>query len=674
MKNIEIINGKVFLSYAFLRQNNVPTKRIELWITRRVVLREIFRGKSYILFDSIPVKTQKTLPSKEVIVSQSLLSDFDSTTDFHYQKMVYYKTKGFIKHRDIYKEKYQLSSESCLKFSQLHSVWQYIIDFKKENGNKQASEIFKAYDRLYPGQYKTINSFCNARSLAFKNGAESAAFDKRIISAPQNVKRISKLQEYWVAGIVSLGKKYTNRQVWEKISTLCNSQNINPPSLSWIDKYRTNILNKNINLFESRNGTSKSFATQQAYASMQCALFANDQWQMDGWTLPFWVEDDKRFERFVIVVIKDAYSKKIVGSSIGKTENTVVIMDALRDAIIKTQSLPFEILTDNHSFNQTKEAQYFIDHISKIGCQFTVTSNPQYKSIVERYNQHLDTLCKEYYGYIGEGVKSKRTNAHPKQELIDEYAGNQISKDEAILRGIQIVFDFNASVLPTKGKTPNQLYDESNKPHSFNISLSERIKILTAQSEFKITRGQLNIKRGLNKYEYQLPANLFEDYNNETVMVRYEDLNESIYLYDLKTDEFIIELNQKHKIHGAKANQTANDIELLNKNKGRLNGVKSKATKQIEELTRAAIESNPDAYHLLNKITTPKNILKEFEQSSQLKSEAISKGLYLNTIRIINEGEELKNDAFRPKKSEYDTPYCPKNHTIQKLDNVDFSE
>ena len=252
--------------------------------------------------------------------------------------------------------------------------------------------------------------------------------------------------------------------------------------------------------------------------------------------------------------------------------------------------------------------------------------------------------------------------------MLDDYLKNPLSEEEIKLIGIKIVEDFNNGILPKEGKTPNQLFEESEKPHCFTLSVFDRAKILLAQTESKISRGQITIKRGFDKHEYQLPADLYAKYNNEMVLVHYEDLNECIYVFEKDTEKPITELKPKAIIHGAKANQNENDVELLNKNKGRLAGIKSQADKANEKLFNDAQSINPDAYILLNQVTTPKHILKEVQQNADLKRLAEIENVELKKVVIPSRNNELDNDSFKPKKKVNDSPFQPpKDHKMIKI-------
>lgn len=680
MSKIIIQNNQLLLSKQVFEKYLIDSNTVKVIFKRKKTKLFFSSGTYYISYSLIPAPTRAKLPSEIDLRATANLNKYETAVDDYFKFLNYEYTQGYIQHLEPFKAEYPTLSQSKIyKAAKLFAVWSWIV----ENGNKNGFALYTAFNRVYSGFYKNANSFYNAKSKAVNKGAKELAIDQRWFTTPQNIKKISEVNKYWTAALISMPQKYSNRQVFEKLCILCKEANEKPPkNKSWVDKYRKQILEENISVYKSRYGAAATKAKQLPFASMQCALNANSQWQMDGWTLPFWIENpnplpnEKRYcNRYVIVLIKDAYSKKYVGYAVGKTEDTTLIMAALRNAIINTGVLPYEILTDNHSFNQTKEAAHFKEAIAAIGTLFTVTHNPQHKSIIERYNRHLDRLCRDYYGYLGGGIKSKSIDAQPTQELIDKYVKNNISIDEIKLIGIKIVEDFNNEILSKEGKTPNELYAASEMPKCFKVDVFDRVKILTAKTEIKVSRGQINIKRGGVNYEYQLPAHLQNEYNNKTVIVRYEDLKEEIYVYDMATDTAIVELKQKVKINGAKADQTERDIELLNKDKGRLNGVLTKAKKEKLSIIERALETNPTDYELLNKVTTPKNILKEFEQNATLKAAAVDTGIDLNKVYVpVRDMAEFENEDFKPKAKINESPFAPKNHKISVLPANYFDE
>lgn len=666
-EGIYIIKGELYISYPLLRSHKISQKDLENWSYRKVTIRKKIEGQTCVLFNSIPEKRRAELPSKEQFVALHHLRKNDAKIAMHYKPLYDAYTMGWLKYRPYYKEKYpNIKPETLNETAQLHAMWHYIIT----EGGKDNAPLFAAFDKVWPKRYASAAVFANNKNKAKDYGVEAVAFKRSIITGKLNINTRPDDDVFIITALSIIGVKHSLRQLQRMVAKYYADNGIDrkTPCIKTIRDYKQKAEN-NIENNASLNGKNVANAKQMVFTTMIHALHANSQWQIDAWTMPFWVDG---FKRYVIVVVKDAYSKKIVGYAVGETENTITIMAALKDAIVNTGCLPYEILTDCHSANKTFEMVNFKEAVNQIGTKYNFTYSPTHKSIIERGFKELNSLCKEYWGYIGEGIKSKSKNAHPSQELIDTYAKNSLSDGEIKLIGIKIVEDFNNQPLAKIGKTPNQLFAESEKPHCFPVDIFERIKVLTSKTEFKVTRGQITIKRGMGTYEYQLPASLFEKYNNKVVTVRYEDLNEGIYIYDKKTDAPITQLNQKPKIHGALADQTQVDIDLLNQNKGRIEGIKSIARKNNAEILRKGLEANPEAINWLNTMLVPKDVKKEFEENATLKRIAEDKGINIKDVEIPNRKSQLDNDSLLPKKKSNDSPFNVPNATMKKVSRKDF--
>ena len=653
-----------YISKSFLEELGVSMNSVNSIFKRKKKDKIIINARAYIKYDAIPAETQKKLPRKMDLEAEYNLVKHEQKLDTFFEGMTNAYQLGYTQHVEPYKAKFPtLERKKINRAAQLHEVWQYILD----NAGSDCLALFNAFNKVYPGKYKSYNSFANAKSKAVKNGAEFMAIDQRWFTTPLNKKEVGVMNQFWCDELIAMGAKYSNANIWRKLCALCAEKNIGPPSLSWVDKYRKDLLEKNIVVFEGRYGRQKTQATQGTFISMDRVKHANTQWQMDGWDLPFYVKGEKLYERHVLMVIMDVHSRKIVGSAVGRSENTIVIMAALRDAIINTGSLPNEIVSDFHSFHQTKEAAYFKEAILELGTKFVVTSNPQWKSIIERHNSHLGAVCHDFYGYTGKGIKSKSNDAQPKQELLNEYGKNQYNAESIKALGIKVVMDFNDTVLRIIGSTPNAAYENSTKPHAFLVNLSERIKILTPQTELIVRRGQITIKRGIEKFEYSLPTSL-ATLNNKTVKVRYEDLNQGIYLYEKETDKFIADLIPKSRINGAAVYQTEDDILILNKSKGKSEGRKLDAKKELDKRKAAAMAIDPDCVDQLDRMKQPKDILKILEQDKLLRDELVDKGVKIEKITVLNEKYGAEKETTRTNRKVNESPLQPpKDHKMIKI-------
>lgn len=661
-KTIHVEGNQLYLSKGYLKKY-ATLKTMEFWNEEMGVIKMTIDKELFFLYNSIPHRTRKKLPNSETIIhKENKQCQFENISEAI--KTAYYFDHA--KFKVHYETDSKIKPEKITEFAKLHAVFQCIIDLKDNEGVRALTSIYECFNNLFPNKYKSKNALSNAIRKAKADGIMNVAMDKRVFgnNNDQTNKVLSPVTKYWMACLASHPKKFSNPKILELIKEACGEKQYKVPSLSWVKQNRRTHL-RNIDTFNSRYGQSEA-NKKMPHASLHHPKFSNDQWQMDGWNLPFWGKGEKYTQRYTLVRLIDSSSKKVVGYSIGKSENTELIMEGIRDAVNKTGILPFEILTDNHAFNQTKEAKNLQSLLAKKGTNWIVTQNPQYKSIVERYNKHLDNLCKDYYGYLGEGVRAKSIDALAKPEMIDQYIKNLLSEQEIIGIAIEIVERYNKTI-QSSGKSSNELYVQNANPNPIVASMFDRAELLTLQTEMTIRRGQITFFKKLVKHEFQLPASLYQQYNDTTVKVCYEDLREGVYLFNIKTGEAITYLAPKAKINGAKINQTQADIEALNKHAGRTKGIKSQASKELQAIAQKALEIDPDAYLRLNAVTTPKNIVQEMQQDSSLRRIAEAKGLNLRELHVPERHNPGITSSLMPKKKEV-SPFKATNNIIKIAD------
>lgn len=157
--------------------------------------------------------------------------------------------------------------------------------------------------------------------------------------------------------------------------------------------------------------------------------------------------------------------------------------------------------------------------------------------------------------------------------------------------------------------------------------------------------------------------------NNKKVNVRYVDFDQ-IYLFDLKNDRLIGCVPKKRYAHGAYANQTEEDIEILNKNKGRINGIKTAFKRQQAELARQAEAIDPEAAYAMNAKLTPKNIIEEFKENGMLAQEAARLGVnldYVTNIPVFSEVQTYGKDEKKSRKRR-ESPMLATEKEIREFD------
>ncbi len=675
MEQVVLLDRDIFISRSYLIERGLSINTLKKWVSRNTVTSLLIKGIKYIKYSTIPRQTQDKLPSASELKSIIHEAKSDSKQSYYNQILTNAFEKGFITFRSEYEKDKRLTLDKITECARLRAVWEKILEHN--NGARGATELlFKAFDSIYKGKYATYGAFCTVKTKARKD-INSVVIDTRWFREQHS--SIDQQVFYWAAGLVSNPLNDTSRTIWRKLNDACNKANIETPSYSWVKKF-VREKERNPQIFASRYGREKAFNKLEPFATIIHAKNPGSQWQIDGWDLPFYYKGFYKgkptsYLKLILVAVMDYHSKKFVGYCIGESENTDTILKAIENAVRNTGFLPFEILSDNHSFNKTMEANHFKEVIETIGVTWRVTSNPREK-VIERYFRYLgEHHSKNYPGYLGQGLKTREKNGRPTQEYHDHFTKSDTWKErrEVELIGHSIITEFNNAPLKHLGsKTPNEVHENTEKPYTFPINEFLRLKIFSRKSIQTIKRGQIQKLPGC-PYEYQLTAEQFTKLNGKKVIVRYES-SDMIYLFDEKTDEPITTVYRKSGIHGALADQTQEDIDKLNKNKGRLNGIKSKAKKEVEGLRDKTLMMHPNAFETLNRIMTPKHVLQEVKANYELKERVTKDGTNLEMAEVRSV-EPMIISSLKPQESKDKNPYSVRGkHQVKKIDFTDNDE
>lgn len=671
-----------WLNYQYLTSKGVDENAISQWSKRKICKRKYIDGRAYINYDTIPAPTREKLPDKE-----GLKAEYNRQKTELKEQWCFYRLEPVYKKCDRFPEfvnailkdgRYNKLSRSQVNyFARRACVIEKAVELHgmhKEKG--WLTGLYYAYSRLYPDDYSMKNRFCMMLKKAREEGVLNAAIDKRSLRVftPKYTEEYQNMAHEFLSD----PRAFDTVMCHEKIQEVCEDLQIEAPSVWWVrDYYRKNRNFINI----TRHGKEVYEKEQRPYANIIPALHRNTQWQIDGWEIPIYGKrqrEDGSWElyfKYVFFAVLDAHSRKYVGYCVGESENTEVILKALENAVKNTGVLPYEIVSDNHSFNKTKEAEHFKAALDKIGVHWTVDSNPRRKAILERSFRTLsEKHLKNHYGYIGAGIRSKKKGSRMPQELIDEYTKNSSRMpnfDTIATSVISSVLEYNDKVKPKFKQSPNERYEASEQPKCFEVDVFKRMQLFTRKSEQTVSNGQISIKRGMYEYTYQLPAKLSTQYNGKTVCLRYSDF-EHIYLYDIENDNPICSLYRKLEIHGAMGDQTDADVKKLHKNTGRLKGIKSKLRKQKSTLSVQADTLNPNAAEAMNKIKTPKDVVKQVEQDFRLRESALNQGVKPERVTEMSVIGMLKTEETERKENRH--PFSVKQGEIRKISIEELAE
>lgn len=658
----------IYLSYDWLTQQKVSIKTINHWVERRQATIKKVGGNAFVLYDSIPALTRSKLPSKEALLTQLALEQEQEDVDICTGRLMYAKERHFPQYRDMYQQM-GLSPEKVTEYAKHHAVWATIVELHEERYGLR--NLWKAYCKLYPERYvyHTMNRCINTCK---NEGIECLLIRKK----RDGIKIYDARYEMWVMEKLSSGKKYTQKQVHKYLCKQCDLKGLAKPSFEWTKKTCVKLRSA---VSVGRFGADECYYKELPYMGIIPAENPNDQWQCDGWRLPFYYYENG-LKTLTLFWIIDACTGKVIGSYVDRSENTETILKGLENAVTTTKVLPFEIVSDNHSFQKTGEAKSFKENIAKIGTTWTVTSNPRYKGKVERsFRAFGDNCCKNEHGYIGQGIKTRIKEGRTSQELVDKYLKKCLTPAQITLIAGRCIEEYNN----TKGKdekTPNERYDEAmkskeTKHNSFPVTELDLACLFIRENKVTSRQGQISFERAGIQYEFEFTAKQNSLLNNKEFTVRYLDDKDELMLFNPETDEYIDTVKRKRYAHGALANQTDEDKKLFIKHKGRQSGILAHKKRAQVDIIKRAMEIDPEAAYAMNPRMTPKSTFEEYKENGILADFACRHGINIDNVPELPSFSECNiidlEKEYQRKDKRREQPVTA---TQEEIDNFDLDK
>lgn len=539
-------SDQLFLSEAYLHKLNVPFSTTKKWLDRN--RHGIIKTPNGFVIDyeSIPQPTREILPSKD-----ELLLLVHDTQKQSLEHLLREASESFVKHVDFYRSQ-NITDSKAVSLAKRHAVIALEIDLLKHK-KYRLDQVLKAHNSLFPEDNYCYHYFSGFLKKARVRGIESVVFNGN--HGKQKHLKITPVHEQLIVGTKLKNPTATAKKVHELVNAVLAKNGFLTISLRSV---QSRLSAQENTLHETLKGQVEG-RKRKAFMPLASVPYANNQWQMDGWTLPFYYKEDGKLKKLWLITVMDSHSRKIVGYHIDTSERLTSIKQALDKAIKETQSFAFELVADNHSSNQTNELKEFQIELENLGVTFTVDSNPQRKGKLERLFQVMDSEYFRYEaGWVGEGVKSKRKNARPKPEILDKYLSDALEKNQIIQTAIRIVETYNNAPRKVLGNvSPNHAYNISEKPKSIPIDDLRRIQLTTKPQHYKVSRGMIKVVRGVTERYF----GYLELWEGKTLEVFTANDYESIYATDPKTGKLVAELTQISRMHPDLASQTHEDLE-----------------------------------------------------------------------------------------------------------------
>ncbi len=510
-------------------------------------------------------------------------------------------------------------------------------DLSKNTIFKEYSELLEKYDiRYLPHNYRKFKE-----KVMQVMGEGTPIIEVIILPRSGNNNALTYIDEEvqsWAIQLRSMGQNYSNDAIIRRVSHLCRLTSKPIPSRRWFGQ---NIFEKHYTKFitaVTRFGSGERGAyLHEGYIPMKNALFAGDCWHVDATRMNLIAHKTEAGEKkhLFIIAVRDVHSGDVLGYNFDYKEDRWSVISAVKMAVIESGYLPYQIVFDRFPGHNTEEVKRLFAQLEQMGIKVTISHNPQSKAKLERWFGTLQSVfmdSSEYY--YGEGVKSKRLNAHRSPDYLKQVR-KQAGKDKFDLydawRESQLIveayretpFSYYSRKYKSVNQSPKILHAESEKPHvkflkNWQISMLFGLKKKKKMSNLGLITTEI---QGAT-YHFKI-----EDYNiisKEPEVILSYDLNDlsKVYIFkvskDKKKKHLLVHLCEAHSFEEIQTYSPQAEFNRIAIEKARIKAINDQRATELA----AHAPVYDEVAHLMGRFTT--------------KDEAEN----ADTIRLLNEATE----------------------------------
>lgn len=557
MNNIIELGGEVYVLISFLEKYGVSSHTINNGTSRNRRRKTIFyehfhdsvnKKKIWLKYSSLPIQLLNShkLPPIQDLMEVVEKEDENKTTDLIRNKLLFAYENGYRKFIKYYLGVFH-EKEIVELYARTHSLFSNCLELKQFGIH--IKDIFPEYIKFGELQFQTknIKSFYK-KLLDYELNGGQIFIHKNYGSIREKYKltekHFSKIEELY-----RNSKMFTGREIHERLNIWAVKNGYSKVSISAIKNVMVNNEFQNRNRIY-RNGDEWKKRIFDPFILREKPEYNGTLWQIDGSRLqiPYLNKGKPGFLNYF--VIHDVHSGKIVGYSLDKSENSNMIVEAIKMAVENCRYTPMEIVSDSTGSFKSTRFTILKEHLSLLGTQFRkhYPENPRDKGQVERFvGSFQTTVCKNIDGYIGEGIKSRRVDARPSNKVIREALKPSNLRSEKELKELfpKLIEKYNNLKINNK-QSPNLIFDISKKDeyapdvsdNDFSLMFWNRIH------EYKIKNSMILITEGsFRKQTYQYiidDLDLRIRLNQRKVLVCYsKDKRSCIKLFDENENHII---------------------------------------------------------------------------------------------------------------------------------------
>lgn len=583
---MRVVNGHIFLEVSELTTYGISRNTIDNACYRgswESIPDERNGKKIWIKYDTLPSATKKKLPTRDELIARNSRDEVKEMQQALSKELVLEiaihraVVEGYVPFMSHYVK--DNVDSVAMELAKAAAVLKIAVDAFHESKGFKTGEIGKPdYVKSFLEGLKKYKSerggliyaaWDNERYFTYKVlGAAVTGVDgiTEVVKQPRknndNAMKITAWHRMALTRFFAEPKKYTKKQCADLVNALVKEMELEDLGIKILDeKTLIRFLDTEIEntVYLWRYGQKKFNDRLGGYVIRENACAAGDLWVVDGTRWQMLVDlGGNKYGFYDVVVVIDAYSRAIIGLAVGKNEDRWLLMKALAMSVKSTGYLPQWILFDNSSAVKNAESQQLLAKL-EVSVRHSKVGNARDKVIERQFGVVQTTVMKLFDNYQGEGVLSKRKDAHPSPEHIKaviaqaKKLGKTIPTEaEAIKQTLQIAQIYNMQA-DGKGKKPLEKLKA-------NVSALVRIaepwevpQLFWLERKETINNRLIRMKVKTEERVYRIWDNeVLRKYDGKQVLVRYEEYVEeqdSIHVFDLQTGAYILEVHRDKKVN-----------------------------------------------------------------------------------------------------------------------------
>lgn len=276
--------------------------------------------------------------------------------------------------------------------------------------------------------FKCSNLVVLRRKLVeFKTAGTNAFIHKNI--GNKNREEFGDLQRAAFIKLAADGRKFNIAQLYDQYSYYAKQQGWALISESRLRQIYNEPAFQNI-ISPFREGW-KSTHELDMVINRLAPSFADAMWVLDGSPFELYYLEANKLKRLYWFYVIDAFSWKVVGYSIGETETSELVFQAVKSACINHNCLPYQLQMDNGSSLKNGSIQSWFKKLAHYVTPAAV-GNARAKVAEPLWAHFRDGVLRYYPNHSGGNITAKKKGTHVNPDYIKANAKQYPSKAELV--------------------------------------------------------------------------------------------------------------------------------------------------------------------------------------------------------------------------------------------------